>query len=89
MLRAANLQMEVRLALLDEADRSKALVFAAEAKARGGAASGSSERLCVSSASTSSSLPPAADAMVVVSLDLAHTLMESALALGKARFVRN
>jgi hypothetical protein len=37
MLRAANLNMETRLALLDEADREKALVFRREERPRSGA----------------------------------------------------
>lgn len=85
MLRAANLHVGVRLAVLDESDRSKAIMFRAEPKSRGTPPSGSGH-----SASVSASLPSdLADGVVASTLEVAGTLLESAMTMRKARFVRN
>ncbi|GBF87377.1 hypothetical protein Rsub_00088 [Raphidocelis subcapitata] len=80
IMRTANASMRVRLALLDAADRSKALVFTDRPDQRGGQKG---------SASAALPAPDPSEGAVATAINLAGTLLESALAMGKARFVRD
>ena len=95
MQRAANVDVEVRLALLDEADRSKALLFRAERAAGAGSAGSAGgygrARAAAAAAAMSADLPsldPAGGA-VATAIDLRNTLLASTVASQKARFVRD
>lgn len=90
MLRSANLRMGLRLALLDEADRSRALVF--RSKPRAGAIEGTAAAAAAARrGGASMALPadPTEPDVVASEMAVAGTLLESAISMCKARFVRD
>ncbi|KAI8466889.1 MAG: hypothetical protein J3K34DRAFT_460676 [Monoraphidium minutum] len=93
MLKSANLRMGLRLALLEESDRSKALVFRSRSQERsdvdmGPGGRGGDRR----SSAVSQQLPlldPGEPDVVAGEMAVAGTLLESAVTMLKARFVRD